>query len=67
MSNRLGMAKIKAILTLHQQGWSCRRIGRKLGIHHETASKYIQAAGVPKPATAPSDAGDPKPAKTPTG
>ena len=53
MANRLGMAKIKAILTLHQHGWSCRRIGRELGIRHETASKYIQAVGASKPATAP--------------
>jgi transposase len=67
MANRLEMVKIKAILTLHQQGWSCRRIGRKLGIRHETASKYIQAAGASKPATAPSGSDDPKAAKAPPG
>ena len=62
MANRLEMAKIKAILTLHQHGWSCRRIGRELGIRHETASKYIQAAGASEPATAPPGSDDPKPA-----
>ena len=53
MANRLTMAKIKAILTLHQSGWSYRRIGRELGIRHETASKYIQAAGASKPPRRP--------------
>ena len=67
MANRLEMAKIKAILTLHQHGWSCRRIGRELGIRHETASKYIQAAGASEPATAPPGSDDPKSATAPPG
>ena len=67
MANRLRMAKIKAILTLAQHGWSCRRIGRELGIRHETVSKYIQAAGAPKPAKAPPGPDGSKPATAPPG
>lgn len=41
MANRLKMAKINAILTLHQQGWSHRRIAEQLGIHRETVARYV--------------------------
>ena len=36
MANQLKMAKINAILTLRERGWSCRRIARELGVHRET-------------------------------
>ena len=35
MANQLRMAKIHTILTLREQGWSFRRIGRELGIRRE--------------------------------
>ena len=51
MANRLKMAKINAILTLHHQGWSNRRIAEQLGIHRETVARYIGEAA--KPTEAP--------------
>ncbi len=56
MANRLKMAKIQAILTLHDQKWPNRRIARELGVDRETVGKYVQASTC-----------DPKPAKAPTG
>jgi hypothetical protein len=54
MANRLTMAKIQAILSLHQQNWPNRRIARELDVDRETVTKYVQAAScVPKPAKAP--------------
>jgi len=44
MANQLKMAKVHSILTLHERGWSFRRIGRALGIHRETARRYVQLA-----------------------
>jgi len=41
MANQLGMAKTHSILTLHQQGWSHRRIAQTLGIHRHTVGRYI--------------------------
>lgn len=43
MANRLKMAKIQAILTLHQRGWSYRRIAAELGIHRETVARHVLA------------------------
>jgi transposase len=65
MANRLKMAKIQSILSLHAQGWSRRRIARELGIDRETVSRYVRldqqsaamcelnGGGVSKPANAP--------------
>ena len=39
MANQLKMAQVHSILTLHERGWSFRRIGRELGIHRETAHR----------------------------
>ena len=66
MSNRLKMTKIQALLALHEQKWSQRRIALELGIDRETVARYIklwqaaskpailhtgsQAENVPKPA-----------------
>ena len=41
MANHLGMAHVQAIDVLRAQGWSFRRIARKLGIHRETVSRYV--------------------------
>lgn len=72
MANQLKMAKIQAILELHQQGWSQRRIARELLIDRETVSRYVQqAVASSKPAISPAgtDALEtvPKPAISPTG
>ncbi len=44
MANCIKMAKVHTILTLRAQGWSIRRIGRELGIHRETVTRYIRRA-----------------------
>lgn len=44
MANELKMAKFKAILALWEQGWSCRRICRELGVPRETVSRYLRMA-----------------------
>lgn len=42
MANHLKMAKIHAIQVLRGQGWSFRRIGRELGVHRDTARRYVE-------------------------
>ncbi len=42
MANERKMAKVSAILALREQGWSCRRIGRELGVHRETVARYLR-------------------------
>src|SRR4029078_10984404 len=44
MANRLTMAKVNAILSLHQSGHSNRRIAKLLGVDRETVGKYVEAA-----------------------
>ncbi len=41
MANRLSMAEISAILTLHKTGHSNRRIAELLGVHRETVGRYV--------------------------
>lgn len=54
MANRLKMAKIDAILVLHQRKWSIRRIAKELGIHRDTVARHIQnSEGSSKQAGAP--------------
>jgi hypothetical protein len=54
MANRLTMAKLQAILSLHAQGWRNREIARELDVDRETVAKYVRAAScVSKPAKAP--------------
>src|SRR5271165_7140289 len=51
MTNQLKMAKIDAILALHQRQWSIRRIAKELGLHRDTVARHIQACQQqPKPA-----------------
>jgi transposase len=45
MANYLKMAKVSAILTLKELGWSQRRIARELGVHPDTVSRYIHLSG----------------------
>ena len=68
MANYLKMAKVSAILTLKEHGWSQRRIARELGIHPDTVSRYIRlSVKDPKPAKAPPGSEGSKPVKAPTG
>lgn len=55
MANHLKMAVIQAIMLLHQQGWSHRRIARELGVHRETVAWHIRLMSHErsKPAKAP--------------
>ena len=41
MANQLKMAQVHSILTLHERGWSYRRIARALGVHRETVRRYV--------------------------
>ncbi len=41
MSNRLSMAKINSIETLHASGHSNREIARLLGINRKTVNRYV--------------------------
>lgn len=51
MSNRLKMDKVHAVLALHQQGMSQRKIAKQLAIHRSTVAACLKS----------------KPAKVPTG
>jgi transposase len=54
MANQLKMAKIDAILALHQRNWSIRRIAKELGLHRGAVARHIQLAeATPKSARAP--------------
>jgi transposase len=44
MANRLKMANVEAILQLHRQSWSNRRIARELGVHRDTVARIIRTA-----------------------
>jgi transposase len=72
MANQLTMALIDTIHTLHQRGWSQRRIALEMGIDRETVGRYLGQAPLPaKPALTPTGsleaAGESKPAVAPTG
>lgn len=43
MANVLKMALSEAILSLHQRGWSRRRIARELGIDRATVKRHLRA------------------------
>jgi transposase len=65
--NRLTVSLQQSILTLHERGWSARRIGRELDIHRETVGAELKRSK-PAKVTAGSEAADPaKPAKVTTG
>jgi hypothetical protein len=42
MANRLKMANIDAILHLHRQHWSIRRIAKELGICRKAVARHIR-------------------------
>lgn len=62
MANRLKMAMVQSILTLHERGWSQRRIAVELDVDRETVWRYVELArqasqptaeALSKPANAP--------------
>jgi transposase len=65
MANQLKVAKVLSIQTLHEQGWSQRRIARELGVSRHSVAKYLRERS--KPAKAPIGSDDSKQAKAPIG
>jgi len=53
MANRLTMAQINAIVTLHKSKHSNRHIGRLLGVHPDTVGKYVARAEAQNRSNAP--------------
>jgi hypothetical protein len=52
--NQLNVSLQHSITSLAAKGWSARKIARELGMHRETAGRYVQpVAPASKPATAP--------------
>jgi hypothetical protein len=47
MANVLSAEKRQQVIALGRLGWSPRRIEEATGVRRETASAYLQAAGVP--------------------
>ncbi len=46
MTNILGDEKRQDVLALGRLGWTLRRIQKATGVRRETASAYLQAAGI---------------------
>jgi transposase len=46
MANVLGREKREQVLALGRLGWSLRRIQAETGVHRETVSAYLKAAGI---------------------
>lgn len=71
MPHLLKVAVIDTILSLHQRGWSQRRIARELGVDRETVARHLRLARASKPANAPVGSPAPdepsKPANAPIG
>ena len=51
-ANHTDVSVGNAILTLHEQGWSNRRIAKELGIHRDTVARHVRLAES-EPATNP--------------
>ena len=64
---RLAVSLQQSILTLHERGWSARRIARELGIHRETVGRELKVSKPAKVATGPDGTQDSKPANVATG
>jgi transposase len=61
MANRLGMATINAILTLHKTGHSNRRIAELLGIDRETVGRHVAQSRLENQPNAPPGSEPPRP------
>lgn len=64
MSNRLKMANIQAVLQLHAQGWSFRRIAKELHIDRDTVSRYVRLSKAKPAIEAPTGSEVPWPEAT---
>lgn len=64
MANRLKMATVQSILTLHERGWSQRRIAVELDVDRETVSRYVELA---RQASQPATEAISNPANAPIG
>jgi transposase len=65
--NRLTVSLQQSIFTLHERGWSARRIARELGCHRETVGRELQRSKPAKVATGSVPREEAKPAKVATG
>ena len=65
MANRLKVAKVLSIKTLHAQGWSQRRIAQELGVSRGAVARHLQAHSGSQSVGEPPD--DSNRAKAPTG
>lgn len=65
MANRLKVAKVLSIKTLHAQGWSQRRIAQALGVSRGAVARHLQSAC--DQASASAEPSNSNSAKAPTG
>jgi transposase len=65
--NRLTVSLQQSIHTLHERGWSARRIARELGVHRETVGREVARSKPAKVATGFETHAESKPAKVATG
>lgn len=59
MANRLTMAEVDTLLTLHRSGRSNREIARLTGVHRETVGRYVARAAANRPLAPPGSAAEP--------
>ena len=59
MANRLKMAIVTSILTLHKRGWSQRRIARDLGVSRTSIRRYLADNGPSPTCTNPPTGSEP--------
>ena len=67
MSNVLKVSLQATIYSLHDRGWSRRRIARELGIDRETVGRYLLLAKPAISTTGVEGTGEAKPAISTTG
>lgn len=65
MANRLKVANVLSIRSLHAQGWSQRRIATELGVSRGAVARHLQESS--NETKAPTGSNDPNRAKAPTG
>lgn len=65
--NRLAVSLQQSIITLHERGWSARRIARELGLHRETVGREVKRSKPAKVTTGSETEVESKPAKVTTG
>ncbi len=67
LMNRLSVSLQQSILTLHERGWSARRIARELGVHRETVGRELQRSNPAKVTPGSESDVTPEPAKVTPG